>query len=452
MRVNSRQGGVIFRVGILAACFLNGVALFAQADWTQKFPAHVPPKRINSAMAQYGSGGAVVMFGGLNLGATGDFSQHNVLCDTWVWNGSDWTQVFRTVFLSCPAARYGAAMAYVAASGKAVMFGGTDASGHFLGDTWTFFIVCTSKSNCGSLVWAQVSSASNPSARSGASMAYDAARSRIVLTGGAHSSGALSDNWEFDPAANSWLSQPGLPPPAANQGAMAPCSGLAMEFGGPPFGSDDTAYVYPGHFVEGIGDVWNRYTPATRPLYRWANGMAFYPVSGQDVLYGGESFLGEVGVLVDSDTWNGNCANSTVTWSQQSPAHSPGPRWGHAMTTGPSGLTLLLFGGSDVFPTSSLPNGRDHNDTWVWGRRVACLPGDGSQIAEGSKVTCEFTLADGIRFGGWHANGFDPEFRHKVSVTFTADDDGPASITAQWTDAAGLHSQTFNYTVVEQED
>ena len=45
-----------------------------------------------------GCGSNVVMFGGLNLGPTSpggflSFDQFNVLGDTWIWDGTDWTEL-----------------------------------------------------------------------------------------------------------------------------------------------------------------------------------------------------------------------------------------------------------------------------------------------------------------------------------------------------------------------
>ena len=129
------------------------------------------------------------------------------------------------------------------------------------------------------------------------------------------------------------------------------------------------------------------------------------------------------------------------------------------MTTGPGGFTVLLFGGNDqIFPrlfAGSLPNGRDLSETWTWGRRVACLPVDGSQIPVHSEVSCQFDQTDNVQFGGWAANGFKAvsegdgqNLEDQVNVIFRAKGVGAASITADWTDAAGSHTQTFNYTVV----
>src|SRR6266496_4215107 len=129
--------------GIVVSLLLAGLA-FAQADWTQRFPTHVPPKRMYTAMAQYGSGAGVVMFGGLNLGPTGVFTQFNVLDDTWIWNGTDWTQLSPSL---SPPARYGATMAYDPVRDTAILFGGTNAAGQFLSDTWKFGLHCIAKTS-----------------------------------------------------------------------------------------------------------------------------------------------------------------------------------------------------------------------------------------------------------------------------------------------------------------
>jgi hypothetical protein len=87
------------------------------------------------------------------------------------------------------------------------------------------------------------------------------------------------------------------------------------------------------------------------------------------------------------------------------------------MTTGPSGFTVLVFGGSDLPPNTTLsngaffPNGRDRNETFTWGRRVACVPADGSEISVGSKVDCQFDSSGGPQFSGWTTSGFAPPSR-----------------------------------------
>ena len=73
--------------------------------------------------------GQVVLFGGLN--AIG-----NVLGDTWVWNGTDWTSELQE---DPPDVRFGAGMAFDEAEGQMVMFGGLDSDdipSAVINDTW----------------------------------------------------------------------------------------------------------------------------------------------------------------------------------------------------------------------------------------------------------------------------------------------------------------------------
>ena len=65
-------------------------------------------------------------------------------------------------------------MAYDAATGTVVLFGGYSTGTALLGDTWTW----------DGTTWTKQAPATSPPARDGASMAYDAATSDIVLFGG----------------------------------------------------------------------------------------------------------------------------------------------------------------------------------------------------------------------------------------------------------------------------
>lgn len=142
------------------------------SNWTQKFPATVPAPRYDHAMAADFSG-QVVMFGGTD--------DHQVFGETWVWDGSNWTLKFPA---KSPSPRYAHAMAKDV-QGKVVLFGGIDASGVSLADTWVW----------DGTNWTQESSTNNPSARSYHIMA-DSLRNQIVLSGGNAADGRpLGDTW-----------------------------------------------------------------------------------------------------------------------------------------------------------------------------------------------------------------------------------------------------------------
>ena len=78
-----------------------------------------------------------------------------------------------------PAPRSGAAMAYDPATGDVVMFGGAGASDQVLDDTWLW--------NGSS--WSQARPSQSPPARSGALMAWDPQSQRVIMLGGMGGSG-----------------------------------------------------------------------------------------------------------------------------------------------------------------------------------------------------------------------------------------------------------------------
>lgn len=106
--------------------------------------------------------------------------------------GMQWNQLTTN---TPPSARAGAAMAYDAADGYVVLFGGESSSGgnvYYLGDTWTYV----------GGVWTNITSSlsQSPSPRYGALMTYDAADQELVLLGGytvTSGTNFVNDTWTF---------------------------------------------------------------------------------------------------------------------------------------------------------------------------------------------------------------------------------------------------------------
>ena len=124
-------GSFLFAVVLL---LLGSVVRPVQAQtlvpgWNQLSPPNSPPERYIHAMTYDAGHGQVVLFGG--------FGQINpfYLNDTWLWNGSNWTQANPTV---SPDPRAAHALVYDAAHNKVVLFGGTSSSTNRFGDTWTW--------------------------------------------------------------------------------------------------------------------------------------------------------------------------------------------------------------------------------------------------------------------------------------------------------------------------
>ena len=77
------------------------------SNWTEQFPATSPPARDSASMAYDPATGNMVLFGGFEEGD---------LSDTWVWDGTNWTEQFPAT--SPPAHGDSASMAYDPATGQ----------------------------------------------------------------------------------------------------------------------------------------------------------------------------------------------------------------------------------------------------------------------------------------------------------------------------------------------
>ena len=189
---------------------------FTAPGWTKQAPPAHPPARFLAPMAYDAATGNTVLFGGVTRKELGD---------TWTWNGSTWT---KQAPATSPPARSGASMAYDAATGNIVLFGGAGSHHHhgLFDDTWTW----------NGSTWTKDATATHPSARNSASMAYDAATGNVVLFGGGgFGSGPspLGDTWTWD--GSTWTKQaPATSPPARQYGSMAydAATGNVVLFGG----------------------------------------------------------------------------------------------------------------------------------------------------------------------------------------------------------------------------
>jgi hypothetical protein len=126
----------------------------------------------------------VVLFGGY-----GPFGESN---DTWLWNGSNWTQAASA---QNPAPRTGHAMAFDQARGVVVMFGGMrGAPPVFYSDTWLW----------DGASWQQALPATSPTARSGLALAYDRGLDMVVMVGGTGGKDLTATSWDYDFRKETW--------------------------------------------------------------------------------------------------------------------------------------------------------------------------------------------------------------------------------------------------------
>jgi hypothetical protein len=323
----------------LAACGGLGLApAAAQASsasaptWTKQHPAVHPYLRWGASMAYDAATGTAVLFGGYTR------HRNEYSADTWVWNGTTWTQQDPAVH---PSARFGASMAYDAANGTVVLFGGVRASSDGArDDTWTW----------NGTTWTHQHPAVHPTARYAAAMSYDAATSSVVMFGGRpRSNGELSDTWTWN--GTTWTHQhPAVHPSVRSWAAMsydAATSGVVM-FGG--FGFDGTLLADTWTWN---GTTWTQQHPAVHPHARDLASMSYDAATSTAVMFGGTGGSTEQ-TLGGTWTWDG------TTWTKQTPATSPSARYGASMAYDAATGTIVLFGGETGYR-------KDFGNTWTWG-------------------------------------------------------------------------------------
>jgi hypothetical protein len=306
-------------------------------SWKRQQLAPPFPNRDSQSMAYDAATHTVVMFGGYVSGGLCGGSAGN---DTWTWDGTTWTQLQPA---SPPPARTNAAMAYDAATGKVILFGGAGGLGQTFSDTWSW----------DGTNWTKLSPKNVPAGRGGASMVYDSALSELIMFGGASNSGLLSDTWAW--TGTNWSQQRGAGPSGrwGSQMAYDSAHNKVVLFGGglistcPPTMNGDT-WTWSGS--------WALQHPTTSPSPREAGGMAYDSFIGQAILFGGEFVSSSCGpTTYYNDTWDWNGSN----WvAQTSPSMAPTARSRAGFAYDSATSTIVVTAGT----TSS----SDAPDAWSY--------------------------------------------------------------------------------------
>jgi hypothetical protein len=142
--------------------------------WSQKTQALPPEARYEATCAFDGT--HVTMFGG-HAGVT-------LIGTAWSWTGTQWVSVVVPPQLR---ARYGAVAAYDPIAKHMVMFGGHYTGAVLLSDTWTY----------DGTTWAEISGGFVPPVKVSASLAWNAARGSLILVGGNGVAEAMVDSFEW---------------------------------------------------------------------------------------------------------------------------------------------------------------------------------------------------------------------------------------------------------------
>ena len=288
--------------------------------WTKMNPTVSPPARIYHAMAFDARRGRVVMFGGEGSGGI-------VLGDLWEYDGTTWTQITPA---TGPSARTSAALAYDANRGVVVLFGGSAAQmGTYDATAWEW----------DGTTWTQGLSLPDGGRRQH-TLVYVPARNGVVVMGGYRYAGfpvpsTYDDFWAWDGAA--WTSGTGgCGPRSGHATAYDAARGRIVTTGGTHFAS----LVFGTH--EWTGSAWVDRTPRTWPLARSGHAMAFDSARAETLMFGGQS---SAGLSAETWTWTGS------QWIERAPIDSPTPRVGHSMADDRVRGRVVMFGGTSLADT-----------------------------------------------------------------------------------------------------
>lgn len=367
-----RQQVVLFGGGSVADTWLwNG------SNWTQASPAVSPPPRGAASMAFDAAHSQMVLFGGIQPN-----SATARLGDTWLWDGTNWTQ---PTVSNGPSARDGQAMAYDAVHGQMVMFGGIDLNGSPLNETWLW----------NGSTWTQASPAHVPSTRFSHSMAYDAATGQVMLFGGETNGQYTADTWIW--SGTDWILQNLTSAPSARYSAAMDYDaalGQVVLFGG-----YNGTYLNDTWYWSGSG--WTQALPVVNPSPREFNqGMSYDAARGEMLLFGGDNFANNPTQL--GDTWKfgvpGNFGNVNVCPQGQ-------------ITPAPCSTTIDF--------TYPFPNGATLGTPVVLTQGIA---GKDFSVTNSGAAACSGTVLPGYC---------------TVSVTFTPQAPGARAGVVELTDNAG---------------
>jgi hypothetical protein len=216
----------------------EGVFEWTNGQWNSPIPTTTvaPAERDVTAMAFDAARGRTMLFGGL-FDPTGASMP---LADGWGWNGTVWSPSDPpNTGDPRPLARFGHAMAGDSSRRRVVLFGGLDANFMESGETWEW-----DGARAG---WANVATATSvgPAARLSHRMIFDSSRKRTLLFGGENNSGAtFGDLWQWDGHAWREIPTTGAHPQPRARPALAYDA------------ARQTVVLFGGFSATAIGDTW----------------------------------------------------------------------------------------------------------------------------------------------------------------------------------------------------
>lgn len=324
-----------------------------------------------------------------------------------------------------PPPRHGHRVIYDGQEDLMMLFGGLS-DGAALNDTWLYSLANNT--------WWNVSTA-NPSGRFGHSLVYDSLNDRAILFGGSDGNQILNDTWAFDFLTRHWaeLSTGLAPLPRLNHSmAFDPLSGEALLFGG----KNDTEALGDTWTLNVSADMWEKKNPSTSPPARFSHSIAVNRSTSRAVLFGGDLWRG-------NELWKRKFGDGPVEFAGVPLGPANCPRKSPALSY--SGTIITLNDGTGHLRALNASNGNDIWSVWM-GDPWATAPtvsfpmtelGDAELVAAGSSDgwLYAFYVENGTVYPEWDALGksspLNPSL-HGIQIEVDGIPDGGTVTSLAW--------------------
>jgi len=316
---------------VLAPLFAAPVAVHGYNGlWHQE---GAPAPRFAHAIAWDSDRQQLVVFGGGLNSSVFSALENDVHCHG-LGDDSTWTKVLPTG--TPPSRRQGHAMVYDPIHQRMLVFGGSDTGG-LRQDLWSLDMSAPTPA------WSLIPASSpQPPVRYQHAMAWDPDGQRLILFGGAGTSGSLlNDVWAFSVATDTWqqLMPSGIKPAGRRGSSMTwdPVQHRMIVYGGQTPGTVGDTWV----LTLGPSPAWTALTPGgTPPPARAYHSAVFSPSLGGLLVFGGLTGGG-----VANDTW-ALSLSGPEQWSQPAPGPAPPARISAAACYDPTQDRIIVFGGA----------------------------------------------------------------------------------------------------------
>lgn len=313
--------------------YLNDVWVWDTSQWSQVYPENPPAGRAAHAMVWDSGQDRMLVFGGLR--GFDDDNRPMLLDDTLALEGNSWRDLNPP---AKPSARQSHAYAFDRVRNRFVIFGGYDVETKPIFDTWAF----------DGTTWTRIA-ATSPSLGNPL-MVYDPARDETLLLGVTNEAVFTDRKTEmYKLVGDSWAKvgiESSKLPPCIGFGALIYeelYTRVVLQGGGCPSGSP-VAETWVWH-----GTEWAQLQPRSSPGFVTGFGMANEPTRQKSVLFGGVDFSER------SQTY----AFQSNNWVPQNEILTPGARSLFAFEADTVTGRILMMGGLDDQRST-------YNDMWSY--------------------------------------------------------------------------------------